>query len=97
MITSDIFQRAYKQFPNLVNTLHSECLRQGCFLKRWERVKVITSTRAGKEDTTDPSTFRPISLIYFGGEVLEKNINNQKYAPCVNKQSPESQSIWIHS
>jgi len=31
-ITSDIFQRAYKQFPTFINTLYSECLRQGCFL-----------------------------------------------------------------
>jgi hypothetical protein len=26
----------------------------------------------GKEDTTDPSKFRPISLINAGGKVLEK-------------------------
>jgi hypothetical protein len=26
-ITSDIFQRAYKQFPNFINTLYNECLR----------------------------------------------------------------------
>jgi hypothetical protein len=35
-ITSDIFQRAYKQFPNFINTLYNECLRQGYFLKRWK-------------------------------------------------------------
>jgi hypothetical protein len=35
-ITSDIFQRAYIQFPNLINTLYNEYLRQGCFPKRWK-------------------------------------------------------------
>jgi hypothetical protein len=30
-ITSGIFQRTYKQFPNLINTLYNECRRQGCF------------------------------------------------------------------
>jgi len=34
-ITRDIFQRAYKQFPNFINTLYNECLRQGCFPNRW--------------------------------------------------------------
>jgi hypothetical protein len=46
-ITSDIFQCAYKQFPNLINTLYNECLRQGCFPKRWKRAKVLMSTFEG--------------------------------------------------
>jgi ribonuclease HI len=71
-ITGDIFQRAYKQFPHLINTLYNECLRQGCFPKIWKRVKVLPITKPGKEDTTDPSKFRPISLINVGGKVLEK-------------------------
>jgi hypothetical protein len=73
-ITGDIFQRAYKQFPYIINTLY-ECIRQGCFTKRWKRVKVIPITKPGKEDATDTSKLRPISLIYVGGKVLEKNIN----------------------
>jgi len=47
-IACDIFQRAYKQFSNLINTLYNECLRQGCFLKRWKRVNVITTTKPDK-------------------------------------------------
>jgi hypothetical protein len=68
------FQRAYKQFPKLINTLYNECLRQGYFPKRWKRVKVIPITNPGKEDATDPSKFRPISLINVGGKVLEKTL-----------------------
>ena len=74
-ITSDIFQCAYKQFPNLINTLYNECLRKDYFPKRWKRVNVVPVTMPGKEDTTDPSKFGPISLINVGGKVLEKNIN----------------------
>ena len=72
-ITCDIFQHAYKQFPNLVNTLYNKCLRQGCFPKRWKRVKVIPITKPDKEDATDPSKFRTISLINVEGKVLEKH------------------------
>jgi hypothetical protein len=76
-ITSEILQRAYKQFPNLINTLYNQCLRQGCFPKRWKRAKVIPITKPGKEDTTDPSKYRPISLINVGGKVLEKLLINR--------------------
>jgi len=73
-ITGDIFQRAYKQFQNLINTIYNECLRQGCFPKKWKRVKVTPITKPGKEDATDQSKFRPISLINVGGKVLDKSI-----------------------
>jgi hypothetical protein len=58
-ITGDIFQRAYKQFPKLINTLHNEIQRHGCFPKRWKRVNVISITKSGKEDAKEPSKFRP--------------------------------------
>jgi hypothetical protein len=71
-LTSDILQRAFKQFPNLINTLYNECLMQGCFPKRWKRAKIIPITKPGKEGTTDPSKFRPIGLINVGRKILEK-------------------------
>jgi ribonuclease HI len=57
--------------------MYNECIRQGCFPKRWKRVKVIPITKPGKEDTMEPSKFRPISLINVGGKVLEKILINR--------------------
>jgi hypothetical protein len=37
---------------------------------------VIPITKPGKEDTTDPSKFRPLNLINVGGKVLEKILLN---------------------
>jgi uncharacterized protein YktA (UPF0223 family) len=48
-ISSEILQRSYKQFPNLIYTLYNQCLRQGCFLKIWKRVKVIPITKHEKK------------------------------------------------
>jgi hypothetical protein len=71
-ITNDILHSAYKQFPNLINTLYNECLREECFPKRWKSVKLIPITKPVREDKTDPSKFRTICLINFDGKVLEK-------------------------
>jgi len=76
-MTSEVLQRAYKQFPNLVYTLYNQCLRQGCFSKIWKRVKVVPITKPGKEDKKNPSKYRPISLINVGGKVLEKLLINR--------------------
>jgi ATP-dependent helicase YprA (DUF1998 family) len=71
-ITSEILQRAYKQIPNLIYTSYNQCLSQACLPTILKRIKVIPITKPGKEDTTDPSKYRPISLIKVGGKVLEK-------------------------
>ena len=76
-ISSEILQRSYKQFPNLIYTLYNQCLRQGCFPKLWKRVKVITITKSGKGNTRDPSKYRTISLINVGGKVLENVLFNR--------------------
>ena len=34
-ITGDKYQRFYKQFWTLIYTLYNECLRKGCFPKKW--------------------------------------------------------------
>jgi hypothetical protein len=54
------------------NTLYNECLRHGCFPKRWKKVEVIPIAKSGKGDPMDPSKFRPVSLINVGGKVLEQ-------------------------
>jgi hypothetical protein len=69
------FQRAYKQFPDLINTLYNECLRQVCFPNKWKRVKVIPITKPGKADATNQSKFRPINLINVRRESAGKSIN----------------------
>jgi len=42
-----------------------------------EKVKIIPITKLGKENSTDVSKFRPISLINVGGKILEKILINR--------------------
>ena len=76
-ITGDIYQRVYKQFLNFIYTIYNECLKKGCFQKKWKKVKIIPIMKPGKENSTDVSKYRPISLINVGGKVLEKLLINR--------------------
>jgi hypothetical protein len=76
-ITGDIYQRVYTQVPTTICTIYNECLRKGCFPKKWKKVKIIPITKQGKEKSTEVSKFRPISLINVGGKVLEKLLINR--------------------
>jgi len=42
-----------------------------------EKVKIINTTKPGKENSTEDSKFRPINLINLGGKVLEKILINR--------------------
>jgi hypothetical protein len=51
--------------------------KTGLLSEEMEKGKGNTNHKACKEDTTDPSKFRPINLINVGGKVLEKILINR--------------------
>jgi hypothetical protein len=52
-------------------------LKRGRFPKNWKIAKIIPITKPGREDSLDPSKYRPISLLNIGGKVLEKLLINR--------------------
>jgi hypothetical protein len=76
-ITAEIYQRVYKQFPISIYTLYNECLRRGRFPKKWKKVKIVPIIKLGKENSTEITKFRPISLTNVAGKVLEKLLINR--------------------
>ena len=71
-ITAGIYLRTFNIFPRLVTAIYNQCLKRGCFPKRWKIAKIIPITKPGKESGTDPAKYRPICLLNIGGKVLEK-------------------------
>jgi len=71
-ITSGIYLRAFNTLPRLITEIYNQCLKRGCFPRRWKVAKIIPITKPGKENSKDPSKYRPISLLNIGGKVLEK-------------------------
>jgi len=82
-ITNDIFLRTFNKFPRIVTAIYNQCLIRGSFPRRWKTAKIISIAKLGKENSMDPSKYRPISLLNIGGKVLEKllidRINHHMY------------------
>jgi ribonuclease HI len=76
-ITAEIYKRVYKQFPKSIYTLYNECLRRGQFPRKWKKVKIVPITKPGKENSSDVTKYRPISLVNVPGKVLEKLLINR--------------------
>jgi len=68
-ITGGIYQRTYNIFPRVITAIYNQCLKRGCFPKRWKTAKIIPTIKPGKEKRMDPSKYRPISLLDMGGKV----------------------------
>jgi hypothetical protein len=71
-ITSGIYLRTFSNFPRVVTAIYNQCLKRGRFPRRWKIANIIPITKPGKENCTDPSKYRPISLLNIGGKILEK-------------------------
>ena len=65
-ITSDILKLVSKSIPKTVTSIYNECLKRGYFPKEWKIAKIIPIIKPGKEDSQDPSKYRPISLLNIG-------------------------------
>ena len=48
-VTAEIYQRVFKLFPIFIYTIYNECLRKGCFPKKWKKVKIIPITNQEKK------------------------------------------------
>jgi hypothetical protein len=67
----------FESFPRLVTSLYNDCLRKGCYPKRWKTARISPLIKPGKENCNDASKYRPISLLNIRGKVIEKMLTNR--------------------
>jgi hypothetical protein len=83
-ITGEGYESVFEIFPVYFTAIYNNFLNRGIFPKRWKTAKMIPIVKPGKENSDEPSKFRPISLLNVGGNVLEKllinRINHQIYS-----------------
>ena len=70
-INGDIFLRTFNNFPKVVREICNQCHNRGIFPRRW-KTENIQITKSGQVHSTEPSKYRPIKLLIFGGKVLQK-------------------------
>lgn len=73
-IPSDAALRAFTCAPELITTILNLCLEHATFPSIWKVHNVKFIPKHQKQDPTDPSSFRPISLLPVMGKVLDRVI-----------------------
>ena len=71
-LKSDICLRFTQLFPSLVTKLMNRCLHIGHFPSSWKLAVVKILPKAGREDYTDLTSYRPIGLLTTFSKLLEK-------------------------
>jgi hypothetical protein len=71
-ITNEIVKIVFKAIPKTMTQMYNECLRTGHFPEKWKVAKVLMITKLGRKEASDPSMYRPISLLNTEGKILEK-------------------------
>lgn len=72
--TSDICSRAICQDPDAFLALYNKCLELAHFPNIWKEATVVVLRKPGKEDYTNPKSYRPIGLLPVLGKVLERMV-----------------------
>jgi len=101
-ITGNIYKQVFNMVPTFVTALYNGCLKQGIFPTTWKEASIIPIIKPGQEKSAEVNKYRPISLLNYGGKVLEKllinRINHHAYSTgYLNKNQygfrPQTSSI----
>ena len=101
-VTGNIYKQVFNTVPTFVTALYNGCLKQGIFPTIWKEAKIIPCIKPGQEKSIEVTKYRPISLLIYGGKVLEKLLINRinhhpTYTGYLNKNQygfrPQTSSI----
>jgi hypothetical protein len=73
-ITRGIYLRTFNNLPRLITEIYNQCLKRGCFPRRWKVPNIITIPKPGKENSKDPTKYRPISLLNIEGKIIRNSL-----------------------
>lgn len=73
-ITVNMLQTLWPTIGHLVTNIYNACLQQGYCPSAWRTAEVVMIPKPNKRDLTDPSAWRPISLLSCLGKGMERII-----------------------
>ena len=62
-IMNEILKMVFKAIPKTITQMYNKCLRTGHFPEKWKIAKVLMIAKPGREEDSDPSMYRPFSLL----------------------------------
>ncbi|XP_045536678.1 uncharacterized protein LOC123721595 [Papilio machaon] len=71
-LTADICLAAITLDPDLFLAIANKCLSLSIFPRRWKEAAVVALPKPGRDDLTQPKSYRPIGLLPIFGKILEK-------------------------
>lgn len=76
-LTADICVRAIQAGREVFMAIANKCLAMGHFPARWKSAHVVILKKPGKDDYTNPKSYRPIGLLSVLGKIVEKLVVNR--------------------
>lgn len=73
-IISEVLSAIASHRPHLIIQPFNECIRTGTFPDHWKEARLVLIHKGGNRDPTDPSSYRPISVINTAGKLKERLI-----------------------
>ena len=70
--TADICARAIQSEKGIFMAIANKCLAMSHFPKQWKTAHVVILRKPGKDDYTQPKSYRPIGLLSVLGKTIEK-------------------------
>ena len=70
-ITSEHLQHLYGEIQSHIFMIFDTCIKMSYFPVKWKLAQVLVLPKPNKEDYTDPSPYRPKSLLSVLGKTLE--------------------------
>lgn len=72
MITGTILRATYEAIPDVMHSLYMMCFDQRRFPIKWKEAVLAVVPKPGKDDYSNLSSYRPISLLSVPGKVLDR-------------------------
>ena len=71
-LTAEMLRAVWVAIPGWLMSLYGVCLKYGCFPVEWKKARVVVLPKSLDKPRTDPSSYRPISLLSVLGKTLER-------------------------
>ncbi|KAF2893642.1 hypothetical protein ILUMI_12532 [Ignelater luminosus] len=96
-IDSSIYLQLFYKFPHFTTTIYNECLKRGVFPEIWKRTIIVPIAKPGKEESDDPSKFRPITDVpNIQGKQEEEVYEFEVYTDGSKRQGKVGMAVVIY-